>query len=147
MVVADSTCADVPLVVDPAVVVWIPSYKTSTAESRATLPAMVSRADAVFNMARVGLWVSAMASGDLSLLAEATDDRLHQDARLASVPRSREALDAMRAAGAYGAWLSGSGPTVACLCAADDAQRLSDSLPEGRRAILRIDRRGARWAD
>lgn len=151
VVVADATCVNVPLAVDPSaepvVVVWIPSYKTSTTESRATLSATVSRADAVFNMARVGLWVNALATGDLSLLAEATDDRLHQDARLAAVPRSREALEAMRANGAYGAWLSGSGPTVACLCAADDAERLSDSLPEGRRAILRIDRRGARWAD
>lgn len=151
VVVADATCVNVPLAVDPdgepVVVVWIPPYKTSTAASRATLPNMVSRSDAVFNMARVGLWVHALATGDLSLLAEATADRLHQDARLAAVPRSREALETMRAAGAHGAWLSGSGPTVACLCAADDAERLSDSLPEGRRAILRIDRRGARWAD
>ena len=147
VVVADATVMQVPIVVDPAVVVWIPSYRTSTSESRGTLSTSVSRSDAVFNMARVALWVGALSTGDLSLLAEATQDRLHQDARLAAVPRSGEALEAMRANGAYGAWLSGSGPTVACLCAADDAERLSDALPEGRRAILRIDRRGARWAD
>lgn len=147
VVVADSTCRNVPLAVDPAVVVWIPSYKTSTAESRTSLSDTVGRADAVFNMARVGLWVTALATGESSLLGEATADRLHQDVRLAKVPRSREALDAMTAAGAHGAWLSGSGPTVAGLCAVDDAERISASLPEGRRSILRIDRRGARWAD
>lgn len=146
VVVADGTVMNVPLSVDPAVVVWVPSYKTSTAESRAVLDANVSRDDAVFNMARVGLWVAALASGDLSTLAEATRDRLHQDVRLAKVPRSREAMDAMVAAGAKGAWLSGSGPTVACMCAVADADRISDALPDGRRWILRIDRRGARWA-
>jgi homoserine kinase len=147
VVVADSIVSAVPLAVDPAVVVWIPAYKTTTAESRAALSSQVSRDDAVFNMARVGLWVNAMATGDLSLLVAATADRLHQDARLAAVPRSRQALDAMKSAGAHGAWLSGSGPTVACLCETSEAERISDSLPEGRRTILRIDRLGARWAD
>ena len=133
--------------VDPAVVVWIPAYKTSTSESRGTLSDSVSRDDAVFNLARTGMWVAALSSGDLSLLAEATRDRLHQDARLSKVPRSREALDAMTAAGAHGAWLSGSGPTVAGLCDTGDAVRISESLPDGRSLILRIDRVGARWAD
>ena len=147
VVVADATVMEVPIVVDPVVVVWIPSYKTSTSESRGTLSTMVSRADAVFNMARVALWVGALSTGDLSLLAEATRDRLHQDARLAAVPRSREALERMRSAGALGVWLSGSGPTVACVGDESSAVRISDALPDGRRAILRIDRRGARWAD
>lgn len=147
VVVADATVMEIPLTVDPAVVVWIPSYKTSTSESRGTLSPSVSRDDAVFNMARVALWVGALSTGDLSLLAEATQDRLHQDARLIKVPRSREALDCMRSAGAFGAWLSGSGPTVACLCDEASAERVSDALPDGRRMILRIDRLGARWAD
>jgi homoserine kinase len=147
VVVAESIVAPVPIVFDPAVVVWIPAYKTTTAESRAALSSQVSRNDAVFNMARVGLWVTALATGDRSLLAAATADRLHQDTRLAAVPRSREALDAMTAAGVHGAWLSGSGPTVAGLCDIADAERISDSLPDGRRSILRIDRLGARWAD
>lgn len=150
VVVADGTCSNVHVAFDstdePVVLVWIPSYKTSTVESRATLPSTVDRADAVFNMARVGLWVNAIASGDLSLLKVATDDRLHQEARLAAVPRSREALDAMKRAGAHGAWLSGSGPTVAGLCDADRVDEISDALPEGRRMILGIDRLGARWA-
>lgn len=151
VVVADATCVNVPLALDtalePVVVVWIPTYKTSTSESRETLSDSVTRSDAVFNMARVGLWVNALATGDLTLLREATSDRLHQDVRLAAVPRSREALEAMKAAGAHGAWLSGSGPTVACLCESIDAERISATLPDGRRSILRIDRRGARWAD
>ncbi|MEY3034116.1 MAG: homoserine kinase [Actinomycetota bacterium] len=132
---------------DPVIVVWVPPYKTSTSESRGTLSDSVSRDDAVFNIARTGMWIAALTSGDLSLLAEATRDRLHQDARLAKVPRSREALQAMQAAGAHGSWLSGSGPTVAGVCDEAVATKVSESLPDGRTLILRIDRVGARWAD
>ncbi len=147
VIVADRQVVRVPIAVDPVVLVWIPSYKTSTSESRGTLSDTVSRDDAVFNAARVGMWVSALVTPDLALLGEATRDRLHQDVRLARVPKSREAMDAMVAAGAYGAWLSGSGPTVACMCPAEAADTISDALPDGRRLVLRIDRLGARWAD
>ncbi|MFZ8915868.1 MAG: homoserine kinase [Ilumatobacteraceae bacterium] len=147
VVVAERQVVRVETSVDPSVVVWIPPYKTSTSESRETLSEMVSRDDAVFNAARVGMWIAALASGDVSLLAEATRDRLHQDVRLAKVPRSREALEAMRSAGAYGAWLSGSGPTIACLCAPDAVDAISAAMPDGRCLALRIDRLGARWAD
>ena len=50
--------------IDPAVVVWVPdTVTTSTDKSRATLPDMVSRADAVFNIGRAALFVAACASG------------------------------------------------------------------------------------
>lgn len=147
VIVAGERVVRVETPADPVIVVWIPPYKTSTSESRGTLSDTVSRDDAVFNIARTGMWIAALTSGDLSLLAEATRDRLHQDARLAKVPRSREALDAMTTAGAYGSWLSGSGPTVACVCDEAIAANVSESLPDGRTLILRIDRVGARWAD
>lgn len=147
VIVADRHVVSAPMEVDPAVVVWIPPYKTSTSESRGTLSDTVTRGAAVFNAARVGMWIAALATGDLTALGEATRDRLHQDARLAKVPRSREALDAMRSAGAFGAWLSGSGPTVACLCAPDRADAVIGALPDGRSLVLRVDRLGARWAD
>lgn len=147
VIVADRQVVPVPMAVDPAVIVWIPSYKTSTSESRGSLSDTVTRDDAVFNAARVGMWIAALATGDLTALGEATRDRLHQDVRLAKVPRSREALDAMRAAGAFGAWLSGSGPTVACMCAPDRVGAVTDALPDGRNLVLRVDRLGARWAD
>nr|MBP8211861.1 hypothetical protein [Ilumatobacteraceae bacterium] len=57
---------------------------------------------------------------------------------------SRAALDAALAAGAWAAWLSGSGPTVAAMCAVDEAEQLAAELPaDGHTKILRIDHAGA----
>jgi homoserine kinase len=134
----------VPLAIDPAVVVWVPSTTTSTDQSRATLTAEVSFEDAVFTVGRVALLVAALAAGDIPALADATQDRLHQDRRLASRPESRGALESGRSAGAWCGWLSGSGPTIALLCALDRADVVAAALPEtGSVKVLRIDHDGA----
>jgi len=65
------------------------------------------------------------------VLREATRDRLHQDVRLALVPDTRAALHAALDAGAWGAWLSGSGPTMACACAPADVSRIQAAMPAG----------------
>ena len=134
----------VPLAVDPAVVVWVPSFTTSTEDSRGRLPASVGFADAVFNVGRTALLVAALAAGDVASLRVATEDRLHQDVRLAISAPSRTALQMALDQGAWCGWLSGSGPTIAVLCALEAAPRLAAVLPaEGRSKVLRIDREGA----
>jgi homoserine kinase len=134
----------VPLALDPAVVVWVPSFATATSESRRSLGGDVRFDDGVFNVARAALLVAALAAGDIEALRTACEDRLHQDARLARAAPSRAALDAALGAGAWAAWLSGSGPTVAAMCAPDDADRLAAAMPgDGHSKVLRIDRRGA----
>jgi homoserine kinase len=138
----------VPVVLEPAVIVWIPSFITKTDESRRVLPDTVSFADAVFNVGRVALLVAALAAGDVAALRAATDDRLHQSVRLARAQPSRAALEACLEAGAWCSWLSGSGPTVAALCAPADAAGIAASLPaDGRTKVLRIDNDGALLAD
>jgi len=135
----------VPLGCELAVVVWIPDFTTSTSESRTKLPSTVAFNDAVFNVTHTALLLAALASGDLASLAEATADRLHQDARLAKAAPSRRALDAMRDAGAIAVWLSGSGPTVACFARPAEAERVAGALPsDGRPRVLAIDLVGAR---
>ena len=147
VVVADRTVATVPTALEPTIVVWVPGQRTSTDESRSSLPSSVSRDDAVFNLARTGLLVAALSSARVDLLREATRDRLHQDVRLAKVPRSAQALEAFLEAGAWCSWLSGSGPTVAAMFATDFVDSLSDRLPEGRVLALSVDRVGAKWED
>ena len=119
----------VPMSFDPAMVMWVPPYVTSTDESRTSLPSSVPLADVVFNLGRTALLVAALAAGDVDSLREATRDRLHQDIRLVAAPPSRAALDAALAAGAWAAWLSGSGPTVAAMCAVDEAEDLAAAMP------------------
>ena len=134
----------VPLGFDPAVVVWVPSFTTSTDDSRHRLRSTVPFDDAVFNVGRTALLVAALAGGDVHALRDATQDRLHQAARLAMADSSREALQAGVDAGAWCGWLSGSGPTIALLCAPDLVDRVIAGLPEsGRSRHLRIDHAGA----
>lgn len=141
---ADGRAVRVPLAFDPAIVVWIPSFTTSTDESRTKLGGDVRLDDAVFNIGRVALLVAALAAGDTDALRSATQDRLHQDRRLASVEPSKAALQMALDAGAWCSWLSGSGPTVAAMCPFDDADELARHMPgDGHTKVLRIDHEGA----
>ena len=138
----------VPLQLDPAVVVWVPSFSTRTDQSRNRLPPTVPFADAVFNVGHVAFLVAALAAGDVEALGHATQDRLHQPSRFASAPESRAAYEAALADGAWSAWLSGSGPTVAALCAIEAADAVAAAMAAtsgavGHTKILRIDHGGA----
>ncbi|MFZ9040467.1 MAG: hypothetical protein ACO225_02180 [Ilumatobacteraceae bacterium] len=145
VVAAADTVTRVRMAFDPAVVVWIPDRTTtSTDRSRTTLPATVSRSDAVFNIGRAAMFVAACAAGDPSRLRAATEDRLHQAIRLAEVESSATAIEAALEAGAWAAWLSGSGPTVAMFCESARADELAGAMPAGGHAkVLRIDHEGA----
>jgi len=134
----------VPLQFDPAVVVWVPPFVTRTDQSRAKLGTTVDLADAVFNIGRTAFLVAALASGDVEALRHATQDRIHQPSRFLASPASQLAYDVALAGGAWCAWLSGSGPTVAALCAAELADQLAASLPtDGTAKVLRIAHGGA----
>jgi len=89
----------------------VPEATVSTAEARNSLPDSVPHADAAFTAGRAALLGAALAQGSAELFAEAIHDRLHEPYRAANAPL----LEAVRAdlpAGALGATLSGSGPTV-----------------------------------
>jgi homoserine kinase len=142
---AGGEVAAVPVAFPASVVVWIPDFTTSTDKSRTAIPPQLSLADAVFNIGRATLLLAALASGDRSVLREATRDRLHQDRRLADAPASAEALRAALASDSLAAWLSGSGPTVAALCDPATAPSVAAALPGGGTVkVLDIDLEGAR---
>jgi len=141
---ADGHAVRIPLAFDPAVVVWIPSFTTSTDESRSKLGRDVPMSDAVFNVGRTALLVAALSAGDVDALRSATQDRLHQNVRLTAAAPSGLALEAALDAGAWCSWLSGSGPTVAAMCPLDDADDLAAKMPsDGHTKVLRIDHEGA----
>jgi homoserine kinase len=133
----------VPIAVHAAVVVWVPESTTSTKESRTKLASTLSLEDAVFNVSRSALLVAAMVTGDVAALHDATHDRMHQDVRLAVVPDTKRAMRMALDAGAWAAWLSGSGPTMACLVDPARAAHVVASLPNsGRAHQLAIDLNG-----
>jgi len=142
--VAAGRVVRVPIGRDLAVVVWIPSREQSTATARRLMPDQVPFADAVFNVGRTALLVAALASGDPEALRVATEDRLHQDHRLARMHDTRVAIDAALGAGAFAAWLSGSGPAAAAFADPARAEAVAAALPAGGRAlVLPIDEHGA----
>jgi homoserine kinase len=100
-------------------VIATPSLKVETVESRRRLPMRYSRADAVFNIGHAALLVASLVAGDWSALASALDDKIHQPYRLAALEGAPEVIAAAKAAGAIGAVLSGSGPTILALCEGD----------------------------
>lgn len=97
-------------------VVFIPDFSMKTEEARGILTEELPRSDAVFNVGRAAMLVHALSTGKWELLRHATDDRLHQPARIKHLfprfrPIARGALDA----GAHGVFLSGAGPAVMAL--------------------------------
>ena len=63
-------------------------------------------------MSRVALLIDSLKSGDYSYLKIATEDFIHQNIRLESFPQIKFLMGAVIEAGALGAILSGSGPTL-----------------------------------
>jgi homoserine kinase len=103
-------------------VVAVPAFVLATSASRALLPESVLLPDAVFNLGRLPLLLAALVDGRLELLQEAMRDRLHQRHRLPTIPGAQAAIRAAYAAGARGAALSGSGPSVIALCDREDGK-------------------------
>ena len=105
----------------------IPDFEVVTEEARRALPETVSHADGVFNLCRTGLVVSALVSGEFELLGEGMRDRLHQPYRAHLVPGLDDVIEAALGAGAMGACLSGSGPTVAAFVV-DDGEEITQAM-------------------
>ena len=108
----------------------VPAVHLATEKARGVLPAQVSRADAVFNLAHASALVAAVLKADGALLRVAMQDRLHQPARLQLVPALDDVVRAATDAGAFGAALSGAGPTVLAVAPARLAPRVIAAMEE-----------------
>lgn len=105
-----------------------PPYEVRTADARQVLPKEVSLETCVWQVGRAVASVRALETGELSLLAEACDDRLHEPYRKRLI-RDYDALrEASLAAGAAAFVISGSGSTMLAICDGDEAaQHVADA--------------------
>lgn len=134
-----------------AVVAVIPEILVETEKAREILPPAVPRKDVIFNTSRVGLLVDAFINEEYDLLSIATQDRIHQNQRASLIPGMPEALQSAVKTGAYGAALSGSGPTLIAFCPYGSEQAVAKTMKEaladkGLRSVslvLETDREGA----
>ncbi|MGZ9161148.1 MAG: homoserine kinase [Candidatus Limnocylindrales bacterium] len=97
---------------DLRAVLFVPERRLSTEAMRKALPEQVPLADAVANLAAVGIGVAGLAAGRTDLLARMTVDRLHEPYRAVVYPELPRMVEAARRAGALGACLSGAGSTI-----------------------------------
>ena len=102
------------------VVIVIPEFRLSTATAREVLPSTVSRQDAIYNIQRTALFLSALSEGRFDLLREAMRDRLHQPMRESLIPGLEEILNLSEQDGFYGVALSGAGPSILALVDSSD---------------------------
>ncbi len=139
----------------PANLLWVvlvPETESSTSEARAVLPDTVKRADAVFNLQRMGLLLAALASGRVDVLGAAMEDRLHQPQRQTLFPWMDAVRQAALEAGALGCVLSGAGPSLLAAVrgvgqpvAGAMERALASAGVAGRAHSLPVDTVGATW--
>jgi len=122
------TFAALPVHPSLAFVFIIPPFRVETAVARAILPSEVPHAVAVKAAGKGAALAHGLSSGDGALLEIALDDVLHVPYRRTLVPGLASLHDAACAAGAYGATLSGSGPTLVAIAQQDLAERVADAM-------------------
>ncbi len=111
-----------------ALVFAVPDFVVETKLARAVLPGSVPHATAVTGAGRAAALIQGLASGDARLLALALEDVLHVPFRRSLVSGYDAIVRAARQAGAFGATLSGSGPTILALAPAERASSVGAAM-------------------
>jgi len=93
-------------------VIVIPDFELSTEKARKVLPESVPLKDAVFNVQRVSLFISAMVNKEYHLLKTAMNDKLHEPYRKILIPNFDKVVDNALTEGALGVSLSGAGSCI-----------------------------------
>lgn len=96
-------------------VLLIPDFEIKTSKARKVLPSKISRIAAVESCANACAITAAFASHNYENLRGAFGDNLHQPFRQELVPFMPRVIAAAEKAGALGAFLSGSGSTIAAV--------------------------------
>ncbi|MCR4430090.1 MAG: homoserine kinase [Tepidanaerobacteraceae bacterium] len=128
----------------------IPRFQLETVRARKVLPKEIPLSDAVFNLSRTALMVSAFCSGNFEDFAVFCQDKLHQPYRSTLIPGLEKMIETVARQGALGCFLSGAGPTVICISNEDKAdffgkimvKTFSDEGVESEYKILMPDQKG-----
>ncbi len=115
---------------DLRIALLVPEFSMPTEESRKLLPTSLTRNQAVHNIGRAAMMVAALTQGRYDVLRTAVEDILHQPARGTLFPAMFPIFEAARAAGAYGAYLSGGGSTIAAFVSPDLGEHVANTMRE-----------------
>lgn len=110
--------------------VLIPDYAVTTQKARNTLPGYYPKRDVAFNISHTALMVASMVSGNYENLLCAIDDRVHEPYRKIFIDGYQKLYNKLKSYGALGTFISGSGPTLASIVEADDAEYFYEDIKE-----------------
>jgi len=96
-----------------------PQIEVKTKDARAVLPKKIELKDAVTQWANVGGLISGLYSNNYHLISNSLVDIIVEPARKKLIPFFDNVKDSALKAGALGAGISGSGPTIFALCKGD----------------------------
>lgn len=96
-----------------------PQISIKTKDARAVLPAKIALKDAVTQWANVGGLISGLYTDNYNLISNSLVDIIAEPARKSLIPFFDDIKNSATKAGALGAGISGSGPTVFALCEGD----------------------------
>ena len=111
-----------------ALVFVVPDFLVETKRARAALPATLPHTVAAEAAARGAALVHGLANGEPRALAAGLEDVLHVPFRKPLVRGYDEVTGAAKTAGAFGATLSGSGPTLVAVAPVARAQAVGDAM-------------------
>jgi homoserine kinase len=97
------------------IIVYIPSYEVKTENARSILPATLDYKQAVLASGISNVLVAALMQKNWKLAGKMmSKDLFHQPYRGTLVPEMNDVISIAEKSGAYGAALSGAGPTIIC---------------------------------
>ena len=141
---------NIPVKHDYRFVALIPPFTLSTEQSRAVLPQILSRKDAIKNVSHLALMVASLINGYDEGLKLGFKDRLHQPYRGDLIAGFDEIMAVLeKDEQVLGAYLSGAGPSIMAVIHADDRmgvvrikEELGDLIKDWRVNKLELDNRG-----
>lgn len=105
------------------IVVIIPDREISTRKAREVLPLSIPRAEAVFNLQRLGLLLSGLIQNKKDFLFYGVQDRIHQNRRVPILPAMGSLLTSLNEhRSCLGAFISGAGPAIAAFTRGEGAR-------------------------
>ena len=107
----------------------IPDFELSTSVSRKVLPEEVKFKDAVYNISRVSLMISAFSNGNYDLLKYGCKDTIHEKYRSPLIRNYDLVRTKCEELGALCCFLSGAGPTIMVIIKNSDKE-IVDNIKE-----------------
>lgn len=141
----------IPIKNDLAFITLVPNFELSTSEARGVLPSEIPYNHGTYNLGRVSMLITALVTGDNSLIKPGLQDKLHQPYRGKLIPGYDEIIATAYDLGAIGCYLSGAGPTIMAIGAGGDGKLIKDiqkfinkDYPDWKMYVHKIDDVGAK---